>query len=304
MSSKFLLITILGCLAVWAASCTPGPQYDTPEYDHVVLLGFDGMAGTNLDTTRCMPYLKSLMEKSAWTLHKRAVLPTWSATNWAAMFMGIGPDGNGYTQWDSQGPVFTPSDKGPNGFFPTIFTQLRLARPDAESMCAFQWDGIGYVIDSAAVSKVVLFTESPESCDEMAAFAASYIVEKKPALSVLVWDYPDATGHTRGWYTKEYYEMLPRLDRNIQTIVEAIEASDIAGKTLIIVTSDHGGHDYGHGMELDSDLFSPLVIYGKGVHAGELQEPIYQYDIAATIASALRLPVPGTWRGKPVKEAF
>lgn len=297
-------LIFFGCLAILAASCASKPQYDTPEYDHVVLLGFDGMAGTNLDTTQSMPYLKSLMAKSAWTLRKRAVLPTWSATNWSAMFMGIGPDGNGYTQWDSQFPVFTPSDKGPNGFFPTVFTQLRLARPDAESMCAFQWDGIKYVIDSAAVSKVVLFTESPESSDEMADFAANYIVEKEPALSVLVWDYPDATGHTIGWYTKEYFDMLTRLDRNLQTIVEAIEASDIAGKTLILVTSDHGGHEFGHGMELDTDLFSPLVLYGAGVRKGELQRPVYQYDIAATIASALRLPVPDTWRGKPIKEAF
>lgn len=304
MSCNFLKLMVLGCVAAFAACCAPRQQDATPAYDHVVIIGFDGLAAAHLDTSACMPFFKSLAEKGAWTFHKRAVLPTWSATNWSSMFMGVGPDANGYTQWDSQEPVFTPSDKGPNGVFPTIFTQLRLARPEAESFCAFQWDGIRHVIDSSAVSKCVLFTESPEGSDAMAEFAASYIIEKKPELTVLVWDYPDATGHTLGWYSKDYYDMLPMLDRNLETVVNAITGSDIAGSTLIIVTADHGGHDFGHGTETDVDLFTPLVFYGPRVKAGEIEGPVYQYDIAATVASALRLPVPRSWRGRPIVDAF
>ena len=298
--NRFKLI-LLGCAAAILLSCTPSA---TPRYNHVVLLGFDGLAGTNLDSADCMPFLKSLAEKGAWTLHKRAVLPTWSATNWASMFMGVGPEGTGYTQWDSKFSVFTPSDKGPGGMFPTVFTQLHIANPDAESFCACQWDGIKYVVDTSVISHVVLFPDSPEGTEDMANYAASHIAEKQPALSVLAWDYPDYTGHTCGWYSKEYYEMLPQLDRYLQTVVEAIEASPMASSTLIIVTSDHGGHDMGHGMELDTDLFCPLVLYGPGVQAKEMKGAIYQYDIAATIASVLRLPVPDSWRGKPITEAF
>ena len=298
--NRFKLI-LLGCAAAILLSCTPSA---TPRYSHVVLLGFDGLAGTNLDSADCMPFLKSLAEKGAWTLHKRAVLPTWSATNWASMFMGVGPEGTGYTQWDSKFSVFTPSDKGPGGMFPTVFTQLHIANPDAESFCACQWDGIKYVVDTSVISHVVLFPDSPEGTEDMANYAASHIAEKQPALSVLAWDYPDYTGHTCGWYSKEYYEMLPQLDRYLQTVVEAIEASPMASSTLIIVTSDHGGHDMGHGMELDTDLFCPLVLYGPGVQAKEMKGAIYQYDIAATIASVLRLPVPDSWRGKPITEAF
>lgn len=301
MILKHLKLFALGLMAAGLLACSPSV---TPRYDHVVLLGLDGLAAANLDSADCMPFLKSMAEKGAWTLHKRSILPTSSAANWASMFMGAGPDATGYTKWNSRESVFTPSDRGPGGMFPTVFTQFRIANPEGESMCACQWDGIKYVVDTAAISKVVMFPDNPEGSDAMAEFAASYIVETQPALSVLAWDYPDATGHSCGWFSEEYYEMLASLDRNVQTVVEAIEASPMAARTLIIVTADHGGHNRGHGTEQDVDLFCPLVLNGPGVRVGEMQGAFYQYDIAATIASVLRLHVPDSWRGKPITEAF
>ena len=304
MTLNCLKLTVLCCFAALMAACHPAQKNAIPRYDHVVILGFDGLAAMDLDSADCMPYFKSLALKSARTLHKRAVLPTWSATNWATMMMGVGPDATGYTQWNSKEPVFTPSDLGPNGVFPTVFTQFRIARPDGESFCACQWDGIKYVVDTAAISNVVMFPESLEGNDDMAEFVAGYITEKKPALTLVVWDYPDVTGHESGWYSDTYYEVLEKLDHNLQTVVDAIDSSDIAGRTLIMVTSDHGGHEFGHGKELDSDLFSPLILNGQGVREGEMQGAIYQYDIAATVAAVLGLPVPDSWRGRPIAEAF
>ena len=149
------------------------------------------------------------------------------------------------------------------------------------------------------------FNPKAEGIDEMAEFAASYIKEEKPALCLFAWDYPDHTGHSLGWYSKDYYDMLGILDGAIEKIVQAVEEEpDIADKTLIIISSDHGGHDFTHGSEIDVDLFSPLVIYGSKVKQCELSQPVYQYDIAATIAAALGLSTPSSWRGRPVTEAF
>lgn len=283
-----------------AFSCQQGREVSLPQYEHVVILGFDGFAGAALDSTDRMPFLKGMMAKGAWTTHKRSILPTSSAANWAAMVMGAGPEATGYTQWDTRESVFTPAARGRNGVFPTVFTQFREAFPSGESACFRQWEGIDYVVDSAAVSTLRAFPDSEAGVEEMARSAAQYFLEKKPALALLAWDYPDHTGHSLGWYTPDYYDMLARLDKAIETVVSAVESSDVADRTLIIVTTDHGGHAYGHGEELDSDLFGPLVFYGPKVKAGELKEAVYQYDIAATVAAVLGLPVPPAWRGVPV----
>ena len=81
-----------------AFSCQQGREVSLPQYEHVVILGFDGFAGAALDSTDRMPFLKGMMAKGAWTTHKRSILPTSSAANWAAMVMGAGPEATGYTQ--------------------------------------------------------------------------------------------------------------------------------------------------------------------------------------------------------------
>ena len=53
------------------------------------------------------------------------------------------------------------------------------------------------------------------------------------------------------------------------------------------------------------DMESPLVIFGANVKQGyQIEAPVVQYDVAATIAYVLGIELPQVWRGKPVEEAF
>ena len=61
----------------------------------------------------------------------------------------------------------------------------------------------------------------------------------------------------------------------------------------------------GHGTLVMEDMESPFVVFGKNVKSGYLiEEPVVQYDIAATIAYILGLETPSAWRGKPVLGVF
>ena len=303
--------TVFCVFCLFSHSCvrnsgTIGQSLESP-YDHVILLGFDGLAGAAIDTVAfvapdlLMPNLREMIALGAWTTHKRSVLPTSSAVNWATMFMGAGPEVHGYIEWDSKAPHFTSAAQGQ---FPTVFTALKQACPDAVTAASWQWDGIKYVVDTASVDVFRGFRGDVDGISEEAHFVADYIMENKPRLGVFTWDYPDHTGHTLGWYTPDYYNILHELDRAIGTVKDAVAQAGIANRTLIIISSDHGGHKTWHGNPVDSDLFAPLVLYGRGVKQGYEIPVCYQYDIASTILYALGVPQPDLWRGVPIESAF
>ena len=276
-----------------------------PIANHVILIGLDGWASHDLENAHDIPNLRSLMEGGACSMHKRSVMPSSSAINWASMFMGVGTEMHGYTTWGSKTPEVPSITTNGNGIFPTIFSVIREQMPEAETGCSFEWDGIKYVIDTLAISHVMYLREGWKHVEENCDSIVRYITEYKPVFFAPCFDGIDGMGHSKGWYTEDYYDYMARIDRCVGRIIQALKDAGIYDDTVIIVTGDHGGHEQGHGTLDIRDMETPLVFYGKNVRARhQLDEPIVQYDIAATIAYILGLDLPEAWRGRPVRQAF
>jgi predicted AlkP superfamily pyrophosphatase or phosphodiesterase len=291
-------------LLLCALFATPVIQAQ-PIANHVILIGLDGWAAHDLDKAHDIPNLRSLMAGGAYSMHKRSVIPSSSAVNWASMFMGAGPEMHGYTTWGSKTPEVPCITTNKNGIFPTIFSAIHEQRPEAETGCTFEWDGIKYVIDTLSISHIEYFKEGWKNVEENCDKIVQYIENKRPVFFAPCFDGIDGIGHEKGWYTEDYYEYLVRIDQCVGRIIQALKDGGIYDDTVIIVTGDHGGHEKGHGTLDLRDMESPLVFFGKNVRAHhQLEEPIVQYDIAATIAYILGVDTPEAWRGKPVKQAF
>ena len=276
-----------------------------PKANHVVFIGLDGWASHDLDKAHDIPNLRSLMDGGACSMHKRSVIPSSSGVNWASMFMGAGPEMHGYTTWGSKTPEVASIATNKNGIFPTVFSVIREQRPEAETGCTFEWDGIKYVIDTLSISHIEYFEEGWKQVEENCDKIVKYIKDKKPVFFAPCFDGIDGIGHEKGWYSEDYYDYLVRIDHCVGHIIQALKDAGIYDDTVIIVTGDHGGHDQGHGTLDIRDMESPLVFFGKNVRIGyQIDAPLVQYDIAATIAYILDLDIPEAWRGKPVKQAF
>ena len=68
------------------------------------------------------------------------------------MFMGAGPELHGYTEWGSRTPELPSRVLNEHGIFPTVFSELRKAAPDAEMGVLYEWDGIKYLVDTLALN--------------------------------------------------------------------------------------------------------------------------------------------------------
>ena len=105
-SESIIEAVLLTLLTILFTECaTPSLATNTSDTEHIIIIAFDGWGASSFQDAD-MPFLKSKVQESAWTLHKRSILPSSSACNWATMFKGVGPEAHGYIAWDTKKPVF------------------------------------------------------------------------------------------------------------------------------------------------------------------------------------------------------
>ena len=298
--SYFVAIAMIALLG----SCCSNETKGVKGVKHVVMVGFDGLAGNTVEAAQ-MPTLHSLMEQGSWTLQARSILPSSSACNWASMYMGVGPEMHGYNTWGSRKPDFPSVALGKNGIFPTFITVLREKYPEMNICSLYEWDVQGDLIDNKAVSyhKHIPMGES-RSREITDAFIA-YLKEQKPEFSMCIYDSPDCEGHSQGWGSEAYMNRLAELDAFLNEIIEATKEAGTYESTLFMVVSDHGGIDRGHGKTTMAEMEAPLVFFGPGVKKGyKIDVPVMRYDTAPTITYILGAEAPDVWRGRIIKEIF
>lgn len=298
-----VLLSLLA-LSIVACQSDKSPRVSIPSPKYVVLIGLDGLSSASLRDTVCadvMPFLSSLMERGSWAFHKRSVLPSSSACNWASLYMGAGPEQHGYNNWGSRRPDFPSDTLTEHGIFPDIYYQIKLARPEAKIAHFYEWDGIHYVVDTLSVDIERMVKPTEEDVRGI----IRTIITEKPLFTSIIMNHPDHEGHTIGWKSAEYYSMIHLLDQGIQFLYEALDRAGMADETLFIITADHGGIGRGHGGTTMDEMETPLVFVGPGIRKGyEIQCTLSICDIIPTVALMLDVERPHAWVGRPITEIF
>ncbi|WKL49236.1 alkaline phosphatase family protein [Flavobacterium pectinovorum] len=293
-------ITIIAIFSLW--SCFSQNKKDFSAVKHVVVIGFDGLSPNGIEKAKT-PNFDKLIKEGASTLHARSVLPSSSSTNWASMIMGAGPEQHGITSndWEKNNFVLPAVVQGEDFLFPTIFKLIHTQIKNAEVGAIYHWSGFGRLFEKSAVT----YDINPETEDQTALKASNYIKAKQPVFTFVHFDHVDHAGHEYGHGSAEYYKAVEKADALLGEVMLAITSSAMAGETVVIVSSDHGGLGKGHGGESLQEVEIPFIVWGKTVKKNyTIDFPVYQYDNAATVAFALGLKMPMACIGRPVKNAF
>jgi hypothetical protein len=282
-------------------SCSKEDRYPSG-IEHVVVIGVDGLSPDGIRKAKT-PVLDSMMAQGSVKWKVRTVLTTASSQNWASMIMGAGPEQHGIISngWELETHTLPPIVREEDGRFPTIFSWVRKNIPEAEIGTVYNWKGFGRLFQKDAVNYDKTFpTEDSTATDFI-----NYIKAKKPTLGFVHFDHVDHAGHHDGHGTPPYYEAVAKADSLIGEVLKGIKEAGIEDKTLVIVTADHGGLGHGHGGPTPQEAEIAMILSGKGVKKGyEIQQQVYTYDLASTIAFALKQGVPYAWIGRPIKAAF
>ncbi|MDR1938001.1 MAG: alkaline phosphatase family protein [Tannerellaceae bacterium] len=295
---KIIAATIVSCFLLTGCQENKYPS----GIEHIVVIGIDGMSSFGLKAAHT-PCMDSLMRNGAYSFTVRCILPSVSTPNWNAMLSGVGPEGTGAVDnsWIDGAMSFPYVAMNEECRFPNIFRIIREQKPDAEMGAIYQWNDFGNMFDKGLMNK----SESYPTALETAQKTAAYIVDKKPDMTFVHLDDVDGVGHNAGHMSPAYLKSIEEADTYVRIIVDAIHEAGIAGKTLIMLTSDHGGLFYAHGGNAYEELNTPFIFSGKNVKKNYLiRQQIYRYDLAADIAFAFGLTPPQQWTGRPTKPAY
>jgi arylsulfatase A-like enzyme len=107
-------------------------------------------------------------------------------------------------------------------------------------------------------------------------------------------------GKTLGWYVAQYDGEIAAVDAEVGRLVEALDASAVRDRTLVVVTSDHGeslgehGYYFDHGEDLfDPSMRIPLIVAGPGVKVGARTRVLATtLDLVPTLLDAVKVSYP------------
>ena len=274
-----------------AATSTPTAT-PLPAIRHVVIISVDGLSPDALDMADT-PTLDNLRAKgtycpSAKTVHISETLPSH-----ASMLSGMTPEKHGvrwglpYIGWP-----------GLNG--PTLFNVAHDA--GLETAMIFGKEKLNYLVLPNSVDRL---SGADVHDAEIKDRAVKLIREGLPCVLFIHFPDTDRVGHAYGWMSTNQLQSVAFVDGLIGEIVAALESESYLNSTLLIITSDHGGHDLRHGDDSSLDRTIPWLAVGPGVPPDEiLFRDVNTYDTAATALHALELPIPEVWDGQPILEIF
>jgi len=258
----------------------------------VVLVVVDGLRPDAVQLVRS-PHIDHLMYTGAHTLTARSVTPSITLPAHMSAFYSVEPSRHGVL--DNHPRPAPPTQPG-------LLEQLALHGRRAGTV--FSWEPLRHL--GAAGSLTIshfhrLDLTNLADADHPVVDVAVPLIESGWLDFLFVYlGATDEVGHEHGWMTDEYLLQIEITDGQIGRLVAALGDGDV-----ILVSSDHGGHDRGHGTDSAEDMTVPLLLNGAGVRRGvELRTPVTLLDIAPTVAALLGIPAHQGWEGRVLVEAL
>ena len=283
-AALLLLLTACGrSAAVPTAAPVPTPV-PSPTPPRVVIFSIDGLRPDAL--LQAAPILSGLAIGGASTWRAQTILPSTTLPSHASMLSGYTPSVHGIT-WDD----FRP-DKGLIPV-PTVFSVARAA--GLRTVLVAGKEKFRQLDVPGTVQRFGLCAGN----DEEVATRAMAEVQAGFDLMFVHMPETDLTGHAKGWMSPAYLDAVAGADRAIARVVGVLPAG-----TTVIITADHGGHEWTHGTNMAVDTTIPWIVFGPHVLSRTLTTRVQTVDTAATAAWVLGISLSPAATGRPVMEAF
>jgi len=261
---------------------SPSPSPTTPR---VVIFSVDGLRPDALLQAGA-PVITGLAARGAYTWQAQTIMPSTTLPSHASMLSGYLPSAHGIT-WDDYRP-----EKGLIPV-PTVFSAARAA--GLRTVLVAGKEKFRQLDVPGMIQRFDLCASDDQEV------AGRAIAESLAGFDLMFVHLPqtDLAGHAQGWMSSAYLDAVANADHAVGRVLSVLPEG-----TTVIVTADHGGHDWGHGTTQAADMRIPWVVAGPHIAPHALTRSIVTTDTAATAAWVLGLSLSGGATGRPILEAF
>ena len=241
----FILIVFL-----FAASALAGP------FSNVLIVSIDALHPDAL-SAKTTPVIYRQMTSGAFTLNGISTDPPLTLISHTAMFTGLGPaeSGKSDNNWQPGEPTIAKS---------TIFNLAR---------------SYGYLTGYYYSKEKLGFLVNPSvsdlrfSKDNAVDIAHAFLQKPGNHFVFLHVSGLDEVGPIKGWLSPEYLEELSFIDEMLGALIDTVRQK---GDFLIVITSDHAGHETIHGSNHPDDFKLPFVIVSDRIKLDRFQNIPYR----------------------------
>lgn len=266
--------------------------------ERVVLVVLDGLRADAIGALGLRSWQR-LASRGATSLAGTTVGPSVTAAAMASLLTGTLPEIHGLRS----DRFHLPKARGPVHPLPRVLGEAGLPTSGFVRELPFLLRGLGARMARHLGIAAPCFAGN--SAREIFFAARARLSEQRRGLVILHWPDADQAGHAHGWMSPEYAQAARRMDDCLGQLAEAAEIDRDPG-SLLIALADHGGggvdprdHESAHPL----DRTVPVLLAGTAVAGEELYEPSL-LDIPATVLWALGVPLPESYVGRPLCEAF
>ncbi len=308
-----VLVVAITVPCVFVSYCT-APEYDGQDrksegivpnqtqlanavkYDRVVIFGVDG--GGDYYKTGIAPQFSRIFANGSITYTGKSQYPSISAENWCSMFTGVPVQKNKMNNKRASSFPYTDAD------YPTVFKIYKQRHEEASFLSIVDWYPINYGIieNCTGVKKVAAQTvagsgDGVKVAEAIADYVSERIQKYDDTITFMHFDGVDHAGHSDGYSSQAYGDMIVDIDKSIGKIYDAYVERGWAQTTLFVLVTDHG-HTLtgGHGGESETEVNVTCAVAGGlgNIVAGTMGKYVTQ-DLAAIVLYALGEELPSSF---------
>ncbi len=213
------------------------PSLNAQQSPKVLIIGIDGCKPDALQVA-ATPNIDQLITNATYSYESLTEAQTWSGVGWSGMLTGV---------WKAKHGVSDNSFNGSNfANYPHFFNHLDACDPDLVTASIVNWNPINTQIVDLVDYELNVGTDLAVRQE-----AINYLENNDPDVLFLHFDNVDHAGHSYGFSPtiSQYTEVIEEADTHVGAVVAAVEnrANYANENWIIIVSTDHGGTNAGHG---------------------------------------------------------